>query len=288
MTEIFFSYSSKDRDRVKQFRDALVEQGFDVFWDQSVPTGTDWDTWIRQYLNQAKSVVVFWSNNSITSKNVRHEATVADRQNKLIPILLDVLSDEQFPMGLIVVQCANLAAWSGDTQDSEWVKLQRQIEAKLTPPWVRNLIDALEAKLHAEQIGREEAERRHKALRDRTATNEQSQAELVRERDQALDGAEILKTRLEAVTRERTELRAKLNEMDEQRQALVRRAEEAERETRHEVFDESAAKSPAKQATTDAERAQRKKRIGTVAFWITLALALALPLAILLISIARK
>jgi hypothetical protein len=129
MTEIFFSYSSKDRDRVKQFRDSLVEQGFDVFWDQSVPTGTDWDTWIRQHLNQAKSVVVFWSNNSIASKNVRHEATVADRQNKLIPVLLDVLSDEQFPMGLIVVQCANLAVWSGDTEDNEWVKFQRQIEA---------------------------------------------------------------------------------------------------------------------------------------------------------------
>src|SRR5262249_20231613 len=39
MTDIFFSYSSADRERVRPIRDALVAQGFDVFWDQEVPTG---------------------------------------------------------------------------------------------------------------------------------------------------------------------------------------------------------------------------------------------------------
>jgi hypothetical protein len=54
MTDIFFSYSSHDRQRVRPVRDALVAQGFEVFWDQQVPAGTDWDTWIRQHLTKSK------------------------------------------------------------------------------------------------------------------------------------------------------------------------------------------------------------------------------------------
>jgi hypothetical protein len=37
MTDIFFSYSSADRERVRPIRDALVAQGFEVFWDQVPP-----------------------------------------------------------------------------------------------------------------------------------------------------------------------------------------------------------------------------------------------------------
>ena len=47
MTDVFFSYSSKDRERVRPIRDALVAEGFDVFWDQEVPPGRNWDEWIR-------------------------------------------------------------------------------------------------------------------------------------------------------------------------------------------------------------------------------------------------
>jgi hypothetical protein len=100
MTDIFFSYSSKDRERVRPVRDTLVAQGFDVFWDQTVPAGLDWDTWIRQHLNRAKCALVFWSVNSIASDNVRHEAMVAKQHGKLVPVMLDALTAEQFPMGL--------------------------------------------------------------------------------------------------------------------------------------------------------------------------------------------
>jgi hypothetical protein len=98
IADIFFSYSSKDRDRVRAIRDALASQGFEIFWDQAVPPGSDWDTWIRQHLNEAKCALVFWSKNSVGSDNVRHEATVAKQQGKLIPVLLDALTVEQFPM----------------------------------------------------------------------------------------------------------------------------------------------------------------------------------------------
>ncbi len=141
MADIFFSYSSLDRERVRPIYQALNEQGFDIFWDQSVPAGTDWDRWIRQHLNDAKCAIVFWSVNSVASDNVRHEATVAKQRGKLVPVLLDPLTAEQFPMGSYSTQGANLSAWSGETEDVEWTKVQRELEARLTPPWLRRIID---------------------------------------------------------------------------------------------------------------------------------------------------
>jgi putative oxidoreductase len=145
VTDIFFSYKSDDRERVRPVRDLLVAQGFDVFWDQEVPAGVDWDIWIRQHLAQSKCALVFWSAAAVTSDNVRHEATVAKQQGKLIPVLLEPLRAEQFPMGFYTTQGANFAAWNGDLGHSEWRKLQHAIEAKLTLPPVQRQLEGREA-----------------------------------------------------------------------------------------------------------------------------------------------
>jgi hypothetical protein len=168
MTDIFFSYSSKDRDRVRPIRDALAGHGFEVFWDQTVPAGTDWDRWIRQHLNESKCAVVFWSLASVASDNVRHEAAVAKQQGKLVPVLLDALSADQFPMGLYATQAVNLVA-SSPGGDAEWDKLLREVETRLTPLWARRMIDGLEAELVSERARREAAERRDKVLREQIA-----------------------------------------------------------------------------------------------------------------------
>src|SRR5262249_38687944 len=168
---------------VRLIRDGLAARGFEVFWDQTVPASTDWDTWIRERLGQSRCVVAFWSVNSILSKNVRHEATVADQHHKLIPVLLDTLTAEQFPMGLLAVQCVDLTSWAGDTQDGEWLKLQRALEVKLRPPWLSATIDTLEAALREEQDRRQAVEQRHKLALDRIAKETQARAELGRERD---------------------------------------------------------------------------------------------------------
>jgi hypothetical protein len=164
VTDIFFSYRSVDRERVRPVRDAFVAQGFDVFWDQEVPAGVDWDGWIRQHLTQARCAVVFWSASSVASDNVRHEASIARRHGKLIPVLLEPLAVDDFPMGLYSQQAANLAHWTGDLAHAEWRKLAREVEAKLLPAWVQHKVSELEAELVAERSRREAAERRDGAL----------------------------------------------------------------------------------------------------------------------------
>jgi hypothetical protein len=205
MTDIFFSYSSEDRERVRPVRDMLATQGFDVFWDQAVPAGVDWDAWIRQHLAAAKCVIVFWSANSVASKNVRHEATVADNQGKLVPVLLQSLTPEQFPIGLYSTQGANLASWAGNPKDPEWESLQREVEARLTPIWVRQRIQSLEARLLADDVRREAIASRDRVFQAELDKQIQAQLELSREKALALEEIESLKAQIEELTKLRTE-----------------------------------------------------------------------------------
>jgi TIR domain/PAN domain len=209
VTDIFFSYSSADRERVRPVRDALVAQGFEVFWDQEVPTGLDWDTWIRQHLAKCKCAMAFWSAASVASDNVRHEAMVAKQQGKLISVLLEPLTIQQFPMGLYAQQAANLAGWDGDTNHSEWRKLQREYEAKLMPGWVRRQINELEAELVGERGRREAAEHRDSVLQSQIGKEAKIQQELKREGNEARDEVVALKGTVEELTRARSDAEAR-------------------------------------------------------------------------------
>lgn len=209
MTDVFFSYSSRDRDRVRPIRDALAAQGFDVFWDQTVPAGVDWDTWIRQHLSKAKCVVVVWTRSSVASDNVRHEATVAKSQGKLVPVLLEEMGAESFPMGLFSVQGANLSAWAGDIKAAEWRALQVEVEAKLTPLWVQRVLDEREAELMAERARVVQAGNRDRALQDRISHEAQAQHDLKQERDRAVEEIAVLRARLEEGAKARAELDAR-------------------------------------------------------------------------------
>src|SRR5262249_24145237 len=229
MTDIFFSYSSVDRERVRPIRDALVAQGFEVFWDQQVPAGMDWDTWIRQHLTKSKCAMAFWSATSVSSDNVRHEAIVAKQQGKLISVLLEPLTAEQFPMGLYAQQAANLSGWSGDCNHDEWRKFRREFEAKLTPLWVRRQIDELEAELVGERSRREGVERRDKVLQTQIAKEAEVQQYLKEERDIALDEVDALKATVEELTRTRSEAGAKQTETQ---QGLKRQLDKSLDETK--------------------------------------------------------
>jgi TIR domain len=234
VTEIFFSYSHKDQDRVRPIYDALVDQGFEVFWDPKVPAGTDWDTWIRQHLTDCKCAIVFWSAASVASDNVRHEAMVAKEQGKLITVLLDPLTAQQFPMGLYLHQAANLANWKGEPEDGEWSKLLNECEVRLTPRWVRERIAGLKSDLDGQRTRREEAERRSRALESQLGKKDKACQVLELERDKALDEAAALTTAVEELTKAQaaaqaaiTDLTAKVEELTKVRADFEARVIEA-------------------------------------------------------------
>jgi hypothetical protein len=217
VADIFFSYSSQDRERVRRVRDALADKGFEVFWDQQTPAGIDWDTWIRGELGKAKCAVVCWSAASAASDNVRHEATVAKRQGKLISVFLEPLTELDIPLGLYAQQAANLANWNGDYADDEWSKFRDAVESKLTPPWMQEKIGQLDAELEGERARRESAEAHEKAVRAQISKEAKIQQDLKRERDGAL--AEVGELRAAVEGREKA-LQAQIAKQLETEQSL--------------------------------------------------------------------
>jgi hypothetical protein len=273
VTDIFFSYKSADRDRVQPIHSALVAEGFDVFWDQKVPAGQDWDKFIRGHLTRCKCAIVFWSRESIGSDNVRHEATVAKDQGKLITVLLEPITAEQFPMGLYIRQAVNLPNWKGDLDDAEWKKLCREVEDKLTPLWVRHRIAEFEAELEAQRGRLAAVVSRDKVLRAQIAREAQVQEELKQQRDRVVEEASALKTAAEDLTQQRDkalqevsalnlkvdELRRKCSEIESRAVELSRRLSEAEARRLESAQQLETATSTATEADSERETAQRGK-----------------------------
>ncbi len=130
MPDIFLSYSSKDREVAERIQAGLTKEGYDVFWDQATPPGIDWDTWIRRQLKEARCVIVLWSQDSVSSPNVRHEAMIGRDTSKLLPVLVDALTPDDFPMGLFFVQALSV----GRTKKSlaaSWPKLLEEVRSRV-------------------------------------------------------------------------------------------------------------------------------------------------------------
>ena len=133
MPDVFISYSSKDRAVAERVRDALAEAGYDIFWDQEIPAGTDWDSWIRERLTGSRLAIVLWSKVSVASPNVRHEAIIARDAGGLLPLMVDDLAPTDFPMGLFLVQAMKI----GRTQrefNAARAKLLEEVRARIGEP----------------------------------------------------------------------------------------------------------------------------------------------------------
>lgn len=118
--DIFISYSREDRASARQFAESFAREGFSVWWDAVLRSGQTFDEIIEQELRAAKAVVVLWSPRSVRSRWVRAEATLADRSNKLVPIIIEPCD---LPIIFELTHASELAQWSGDTSDARWQTL---------------------------------------------------------------------------------------------------------------------------------------------------------------------
>jgi TIR domain len=60
-----------------------------VWWDPKLRAGEHFDDVIEKALDQAKCVIVIWSERSVQSRYVRTEATYALDQDKLVPVAIE-------------------------------------------------------------------------------------------------------------------------------------------------------------------------------------------------------
>jgi hypothetical protein len=129
--EIFISYSSKDRERVRILVEALVRQGVPVWWDQHIVAGQNWENELEQALHRSRAVIVLWSQHSVISDEVKAEANYALKQRNLIPALLDGAA---IPFRYRRTQTPDLSRWDGAEDDPSFRALLVALAAAPAAP----------------------------------------------------------------------------------------------------------------------------------------------------------
>lgn len=84
--DVFISYSSKDRPIVEELANKIEGTGYSVWFDRDLIGSQQYRDVIDQRIDAAKAVIALWTKNSVGSRYVRHEASRAADQNKLICI----------------------------------------------------------------------------------------------------------------------------------------------------------------------------------------------------------
>jgi hypothetical protein len=118
--DIFISYSREERPAARHFAESFTREGFTVWWDAVLRSGQTFDEVIERELRAAKAVVVLWSPRSVASRWVRAEATLADRGNKLVPVIIEPCN---LPIIFELTHAADLSDWAGETDDARWQAL---------------------------------------------------------------------------------------------------------------------------------------------------------------------
>jgi len=117
LTDIFVSYSREDQPVARRFAENFEREGFSVWWDQALSPGEAFDQVTEQALEEARAVVVLWSKTSVNSRWVRAEATQANANNRLLPVMIEAC---RRPIMFELTHTADLSSWNGDGHDPAW------------------------------------------------------------------------------------------------------------------------------------------------------------------------
>lgn len=128
MADVFLSYKSEDRSRVKPLVEALQADGLSVWWDAQIEGGAGWRQAIQTELDSAKCVAVAWTKRSVGPQGqfVHDEATRAQRRGAYLPVLVDAVEP---PLGFGEVQALPLAGWKGDRADARYQNVLAAVRA---------------------------------------------------------------------------------------------------------------------------------------------------------------
>ncbi len=107
MADVFVSYSSQDRERVIPLVEAIEQRGWSVWWDRKIDAGTTFDREIETAIDEAKCIVVVWSQNSVGSDWVRSEAHEGLTRGILTPVSIDAVRP---PLAFRLTQTVDLTA----------------------------------------------------------------------------------------------------------------------------------------------------------------------------------
>lgn len=133
MTDIFLSYTERDRETARRIAEVLGSAGWSVWWDRRIPAGETWRSVLEHALEDMRCMVVLWSAKSIESEWVYEEATEGRRLGKLVPVMIEAVRP---PAGFREIQAADLTGWDGSPDFDGLRMLLSDLEHLLGKPVV--------------------------------------------------------------------------------------------------------------------------------------------------------
>jgi formylglycine-generating enzyme required for sulfatase activity len=131
MSDIFISYKREEQAIARNLANALEGEGWTVWWDPKLRAGEHFDDVIEKALNEAKCVIVIWSERSVQSRYVRNEATYALEKGKLVPVAIETVD---LPFRFKGIHTLSLLGWDGSKDASEFRRLVEDIAPIVGPP----------------------------------------------------------------------------------------------------------------------------------------------------------
>ena len=126
MAHVFISYERSDRPHAERVATVLEQHGLSVWWDRKILAGETFDETIQSALNEARCVVVLWSDASVTSAWVKDEAAEGARRDILVPVRID---EVEIPLGFRQIHAVTLLDPAAERDPSRFDELVTAVDS---------------------------------------------------------------------------------------------------------------------------------------------------------------
>ncbi|WP_421796832.1 toll/interleukin-1 receptor domain-containing protein [Haliscomenobacter sp.] len=128
---IFISFKTQDREYAFRLKEALNVSGYKVWWQEEIQSGQEWHGEIDKAVQETGAMVVLWSNKSMASIWVKHEASQGIARNVYTPVRIEMMEIEN-PFNR--VQAVDLFNWAGDLNSPGFKNLLKRLNELMPPP----------------------------------------------------------------------------------------------------------------------------------------------------------
>lgn len=124
MADVFISYKTERRNAAQHLSRILELNGYSVWFDYGLLSGSDFGPQIERELRAAKAVVVLWCSLSHDSRWVLEEAHLAERLGTLTPVWLEPI---ELPLGFGRADTIDLSSWDGSPRSPTLDRLLNEV-----------------------------------------------------------------------------------------------------------------------------------------------------------------
>jgi hypothetical protein len=124
VADVFISYKTERRNAAQHLSRILELNGFSVWFDYGLLSGSDFGPQIERELRASKAVLVLWCRLSHDSRWVLEEAHLAERLGTLTPVWLEPV---ELPLGFGRADTIDLSNWDGAPRSPSLDRLLNEV-----------------------------------------------------------------------------------------------------------------------------------------------------------------